>query len=230
MTIPALAEVGVAMAPFPQALGPEVEVITGAELGANSEVAMLPQGTYYLSPSSARNGLILDHFSIYAPPGHTAEIDARLRDNSQDEMLARFKDIDIGATDFPLRPDYGTEGRAVTLRTNYYSMSIPGPFYEYEVVIAPTTSTKRVKRRIFELAEDTQDWKATLAGSVAHDHSAKLVARKELPQPLTIRVPFYDEDEDPPARGATASKEYTLAIKFIQELETESLKRLGAHL
>lgn len=91
--------------------------------------------------------------------------------------------------------------------------------------MTPSTMIRRVKRRIFELAEDTQDWQTTLAGSVAHDHSAKLVARKQLPQPLTVRVPFYDEDEDPPAPGTQAKKEYTLTIEFVQELETDTLKR-----
>lgn len=105
-------------------------------------------------------------------------------------------------------------------------MSIPkGPFYEYEVIISPDVRPKHVRRRILELAEDTPSWKASLATSVAHDHSRKLVACQPLPQPLLVRVPFYDEDEDPPANGAPASKEYTLTIRFARELETESLKR-----
>ncbi|KAF9444196.1 argonaute-like protein [Macrolepiota fuliginosa MF-IS2] len=166
---------------------------------------------------------------IYAPAGRTNQIDARLRDNSENELVASLKNVKIDTTDLPLRPDHGKAGKAVALRTNYFPVTIPkGPFYEYEIVIMPTVSIKRVRRRILELAEDTQDWKATLAGSVAHDHSAKLVARKQLPESLTIRVPFYDEDEDPPAPGAPAGKEYTLVVKFVQELETESLKRVIA--
>jgi eukaryotic translation initiation factor 2C len=112
------------------------------------------------------------------------------------------------------------------LRTNFFPVSIPkGPFYEYKIDITPSVSVRRVRRRILELAEDTQVWEATLKGSIAHDHSAKLVARQQLPQPLTVRVPFYDEDEDPPTPDTPAKKEYTLSIQFVQELETDSLKR-----
>ncbi|KXN84381.1 Protein argonaute-2 [Leucoagaricus sp. SymC.cos] len=167
--------------------------------------------------------------SIYAPPGRSVQIDHRLRDTSQDKLVASFKNVKINDTDLPLRPDYGEEGRKIALRTNFFPISIPkGPFYEYKVTITPATSIRRVKRRILELAEDTQVWQATLAGSVAHDHSEKMVSRKRLPQPLTIRVPFYDEDEDPPAPGAQPRKEYTLSINFVCELETDSLKRVIA--
>lgn len=175
---------------------------------------------------------ILHNFDrIYAPPGRSNQIDARLRDSSQEELLASFKRLKINQAEPPLRPDYGTAGTAVTVRTNHFPMSIPkGPFYEYQVVITPVVKIKHVKRRIFELAEDTNDWKATLAGFVAHDHSAKLVAHKLLPQPLTINVPFYDEDDDPPPEGVQAGKEYSLSIDFVQELETESIQRQAKYL
>jgi hypothetical protein len=63
-----------------------------------------------------------------------------------------------------------------------------------------------------------------MRGIVAHDHSAKLIAARRLPQPLFIRVPFYEEDQDGPKKDGSG-KEYTLTIKFIQELETQSLIR-----
>ncbi|EEB86671.1 hypothetical protein MPER_16292, partial [Moniliophthora perniciosa FA553] len=60
-----------------------------------------------------------------------------------------------------------------------------------------------------------------------HDHSAKLVAAKQLKQPLTIRVPYSDEGEEP------SGKEYTLTIKFIQQIDTSALEQynliLAAH-
>jgi eukaryotic translation initiation factor 2C len=105
-------------------------------------------------------------------------------------------------------------------------MSIPkGPFYEYEVVTTPAVTIKRVRKRIFELAEDTETWKMLLAGCVAHDQSTKLVASKLLPQPLSFDVPFYDEDEDPPAKGSEPRKRFTLTVNFGRELETESLQK-----
>jgi eukaryotic translation initiation factor 2C len=94
--------------------------------------------------------------------------------------------------------------------------------FEYDVSISPVAGTamRRVRRRIFQLAEQTSDWaKAGLRGIVAHDHSSKLIAAKKLPQPITVVVPFYDEHEDPGKGG----KEYTLNIKYNQDIETQSL-------
>lgn len=133
-------------------------------------------------------------------------------------------------------------GTAIKLRTNFFPVKVPkGPLYEYDVKIAPDVSVKRVKRRIFQLAEATADWEnAGMRGTVAHDHSSKLISAKSLPQPLVIAITFTEEDSDNiPAQEASAKpkggkkggkkpnkpKEYTLTITFIQELETQSLMR-----
>jgi hypothetical protein len=125
-----------------------------------------------------------------------------------------------------LRPDFGKEGRGIKLRANFFPVKVPkGPLYEYDVSISPTAGTaiRRVKRRIFQLAEQTPDWaSAGLRGVVAHDHSSKLISAKQLrvSPPLSIRVPFYDEDEQGPQPGG---KEYTLTIEFIQSIDTSGL-------
>jgi eukaryotic translation initiation factor 2C len=112
----------------------------------------------------------------------------------------------------------------VKLRANFFPVKVPKrPLYEYDVAITPTagTTVRRVRRRIFQLAESSREWATSgLKGLVAHDHSSKLIAAKQLPQPLTVKVAFYEEDEDGPKAGG---KEYTLTIKFIQTLETQSL-------
>ena len=116
----------------------------------------------------------------------------------------------------------------MTLRSNFFPVKVPtGPLCEYDVEISPKagTTVKRVKRRIWQLAEQTPDWnEAGLKGIVAHDHSAKLIAAKPLPQPLSIKVPFYDEEEEGPRKDGKG-KEYVLTIKHIQDLETQSLSR-----
>ena len=89
-------------------------------------------------------------------------------------------------------------------------------------------SVKRVKRLIFQLAEQTNGWaQAGLRGRVAHDYSSKFIAADKLTQPLQIRVPFVDEDAPIPQRQATWStpKEYVLTIEYIREIETQSLLR-----
>ncbi|KAJ7201035.1 argonaute-like protein [Mycena pura] len=165
---------------------------------------------------------------VYAPPNAPSSIDARIADNSDKELVATFKNLRVHPEELPLRPGFGTKGKEIKLRTNYFPVRIPGaPLYEYDVSISPTagTATRRVKRRIFQLAEASPDWaNAGMKGKVVHDHSAKLIAAKKLPQPLAIRVPFYDEDEDPPARGSKGYKEYTVTITYTLSLDMQALK------
>jgi eukaryotic translation initiation factor 2C len=157
-------------------------------------------------------------------PDQPAAVDARLTDASQDTLIAAFKSIRLQSDDLPLRPDFGTTGTQVKLRTNYFPVKVAKhSFFEYDVAINPAAGTaiRRVRRRIFELAAATPDWtRHGLRGKVAHDHSSKLIAASKLPQPLTIDVLFYDEGEDGPREGG---KMYTLTFNFTQELETESL-------
>jgi eukaryotic translation initiation factor 2C len=115
------------------------------------------------------------------------------------------------------------------LRTNFFPVRVPkGPLYEYDVSCSPqATNSRRVKRRIFHLAETSEDWISNgLRGCVAHDFSAKLIAAKILPQPLTVTVLYFEEDDDQD-RG---KKEYTLTIKYIQPIETDSLQQYAQHL
>ena len=163
---------------------------------------------------------------IFAP-GPPANIDARLLDNSDKALVSSFQKITLQPDELPLRPGFGTAGRSIKLRANFFPVRVPkGPLFEYTVSISPATTLRRVKRRIFQLAEGTSDWaRSGLKGNVAHDHSQKLVTAKQLPQPLTIRVPFYDEDEDGPQTGG---KEYTLTIEFSGNLDMQSLHKCVA--
>lgn len=160
--------------------------------------------------------------------GQPANIDPRLADSAEDRLILSFKSLSLRQDAMPPRPDYGTKGKSIKLRTNYFPIRVPkGPLYEYDISITPTqgVSNRRVKRRIFQLAENTEDWASNgLTGRVAHDSSAKMVAADVLPQPLSITVPYYEEDDD---RGETdrGGKEYVLAINYIQPLETDGLQQ-----
>ncbi|KAF4579495.1 hypothetical protein EYR40_000331 [Pleurotus pulmonarius] len=157
-------------------------------------------------------------------PNEPANLDQRLLDGSQEALVASFKQLTLKPNDLPSRPGFGTIGKAIKLRTNFFPVKTSDrPVFEYDVAITPAagTTARRVKRRIFQLAEATPAWQHYgLRGTVAHDSSAKLIASSQLPQPLTITVPYYDEDESAPRPGG---KEYTLTIKFTQELELQSL-------
>lgn len=159
--------------------------------------------------------------------GRPATVDARIANNSDKQLVASFRTQRPNPDEIPLRPDFGTVGTEIKLRTNFFPVKIPkGPLYEYDVAIAPVagTASRRVKRRIYQLAEQTSAWaQAGLLGNVAHDNSSKLIAARTLPQPLTIKVPYYDDDEQGPP--ATGGKEYTLTIKFTQPLDTSCITR-----
>ena len=122
----------------------------------------------------------------------------------------------------PLRPGYGTLGRAITLRANFFAMRLPkGSIYDYNIEIEPKTDVNRLKARIFELLEQSPEC-AQHIGYIAHDGSARLVSKQELPQPLDITVPFYDEDEKGPRPGG---KVYTVSIIYSRTLESDDLTK-----
>jgi eukaryotic translation initiation factor 2C len=142
-----------------------------------------------------------------------------LQNNSEDQLVAALQDLQLEPSELSLRPGFGTSGTSVKLRTNFFPIKVPkGPLYEYDVQIEPQVSLKRIKRRIFKLAEMTHDWTSKgLMRCVAHDYSAKLIATRHLSQPLVIKVPFTDEERP------VQSKEYIMTIQFVAELETQSL-------
>ncbi|KAL1748422.1 Piwi domain-containing protein [Schizophyllum fasciatum] len=160
-------------------------------------------------------------YSIYAGP---ASVDARLNDNSQDALVASLKSLSLRADDMPVRPGFGTKGRQVTLRSNYFPVRIPKrPLYEYDVKISLLSghANRRLKKRIFQLAEQRPEWTSLgLRDNVAHDSSSRMISAKRLEEPLVVPVPYYDEDEEGPRAGG---KEYTLTIFFVQEIDTSHL-------
>ena len=141
--------------------------------------------------------------------------------------MQAFKGVKISDNNLPLRPGYGANGKQIALRTNFFPVTIPkGPFYEYHINIAPSISSKHMKRRIIQLAEDTLLWQSNLEGYVVHDHSSKLVACQRLSETLTITVPLYpEENKRPPAPGSPPVPEYALTFDFVRDLETDSLAR-----
>ncbi|KAJ7485142.1 argonaute-like protein [Mycena galericulata] len=148
-----------------------------------------------------------------------ANIPPRLSAASHDQLMRSFKTIKADP-DRPLRPGYGTVGRPITLRANFFAVKVPaGPIFDYTMEIHPKTDINRLKSRIFFLLEESAICKPLL-GHIAHDRSQRLVSSKRLQQPLDITVPFYEDGETGPKAGATV---YTVSIKFDKELDVASL-------
>ncbi|KAJ7640433.1 argonaute-like protein [Mycena polygramma] len=150
-----------------------------------------------------------------------ANIPPRLTDASHDQLIVSFSKL-APDPDRPLRPGYGTLGRLITLRANFFPVRVPaGPIFDYTMEITPKTDFKRLKARIFFLLEQSDACKPLL-GHIAHDRSQRLVSAKKLPQPLNISVPFYEDGEKGPKAGATV---YTISIKLDKELDVASLTK-----
>jgi len=161
--------------------------------------------------------------------GQPAEIDPRIADDSDKALVASLNPAsDRDNSSLPLRPDFGTDGREIKLRTNFFPVEVPPGtrFYTYHVAMSPVFMPRRMKKRIYHLAEQTTAWiqaGMSLPGRVAHDNDTRLISAYPLPQPLTIVVPYYDEDErGPPRQGGRV---FTLTVKFIQEINTGTLAR-----
>lgn len=154
------------------------------------------------------------------------DVDKRLGANSEDSLIASFKNLQLSPLELPLRPNFGKAGRAIKLRANFFPVTLPNrPLFEYEVVITPASAARsaRQKRRVFDLAEETSDWRTQgLKDKVAHDHASKLVAPHQLAQPLTIKLIYFEEDEEGPSKD---SQEVTLNIQYARQLDTAGLHK-----
>jgi len=136
------------------------------------------------------------------------------------------------------------------LRANFFPVRLPkGPFWDYKVTIKAVESQdepkrgkkgkerntgqqaagKRgkdnsrilasMKRRIFELLEKEPSFQPYRA-LVAHDHSQRIIAAKELPQPLEILLRYIEEDEQHPKDDATR---FSISIEFERQINLNTI-------
>ncbi|KAG2753631.1 Piwi-domain-containing protein [Suillus brevipes Sb2] len=150
-----------------------------------------------------------------------ASVDQRLA--TLDHLVSSFKKLTFNP-ERPHRPGFGTLGNPITLRANFFPIKLSkGPIYDYHVEITPSTDIKRIRARLFDLLEQSnqQDW-AEFVSSISHDGSQRLVSKKKLPQPLDVQVQYYEEGEaGPNAR----SKTYTFAIIHTADLDIGQLTK-----
>ena len=77
-------------------------------------------------------------FRVFTAGGSPANIDARLANNSEDQLVASLSTLALTDTDLPLRPGFGAEGKVIKVRTNFFPVQVPeGPLYRYNVKITP---------------------------------------------------------------------------------------------
>ena len=139
------------------------------------------------------------------------------------EVTVRLRSANPGP-ERPARPGFGTAGRAVALRADFFALeSMPDMIYEYIVQITPEPKSQkpRMKRRVLALFELTSELRPYV-NDIAHDGAQRLVASKPLPEEFSGTVLFYEEGDHRPPRDAD---KYEVAVTFFKELSTEPLKR-----
>jgi hypothetical protein len=153
--------------------------------------------------------------------GQPAQADLALV--SPREVIERMRNANPGP-ERPARPGYGTVGRAVAVRANFFALeSMPEVIYEYIVQITPEPKSQkpRTKRRVLALFELTPELRPYV-NDIAHDGAQRLVASKPLPDEISGSVLFYEEGDTRPPRDAD---KYDVVVTFFKELSTEPLKR-----
>lgn len=121
----------------------------------------------------------------------------------------------------PTRPGFGTLGKPITLRANFFAVKLPkGPLYEYEIKIEPATFLNKRKDRIFQLLEASPQVRPQL-GHIAHDRSSRLVSSVKLPD-LTVGIPFFEEGQNGPPHDAIT---YHISVMFKGELSVNELSK-----
>lgn len=153
--------------------------------------------------------------------GQPVQLDPNV--SASTELIQRLRTAYSGP-ERPSRPGYGTAGRVVALRANFFALeNLPETIYEYVVQITPEPKSQkpRVKRRVLALFEQLPDLRP-FVNDIAHDGAQRLVASKPLPEPLRDTVVFYEEGDARPPRDADR---YTVEVSFFKELSTEPLKR-----
>ncbi|TFY68777.1 hypothetical protein EVG20_g3426 [Dentipellis fragilis] len=153
-------------------------------------------------------------------PGPARVDDARMK--AADAMVQQLQRTNTGP-ERPVRPGFGTLGRAVVLRANFFAMDVSkDTYYEYDVEISPEPKSQkaRVSRRILELFE--QGVGSPYSAYIVHDGSKRLVAARKLPQPISGQVKYFEEGD---ANAQANPDNYTVTVKYLRDLPLDPLRK-----
>ena len=125
----------------------------------------------------------------------------------------------------PRRPGYGTSGRKIVLRANYFQL-LPRPeqqWHRYFVDLQPDETAKRKRRRIFTLLLNSDRFAADSA-SMATDYGHIIVSAKKLElgdgNRATVPIVYFDADQAGPG---PSPKTYTAKIQLTGVLAVADL-------
>jgi len=157
---------------------------------------------------------------VAPPPLGPATLDTRTSTIESD--VERFKEAQ-NTPEHPLRPGFGTAGAEIIVRANFFALKLKKNLiiHEYNIRIRPETGLKRFKSRIIECLERLPQY-AQYKPYVAHDKTEKMVAARELPQPLVFDVTFIEEGETSARENA---KRFNVEIIKTAERDTSDLEK-----
>lgn len=136
---------------------------------------------------------------------------------------------------FPARPAYGTQGKPLTVRTNYFELQQESSpmLYRYNISVLGTAEEKKLSkakmRRYVELLLSNVSWKGKV---VATDYSAILVTKEKLERNiLDWRIVMYNKREPPMSengkdemqKAAIKRKTRNIEVKFVGEFMSSQL-------
>lgn len=188
--------------------------------------------------------------SCISPSGQEVSLDAEVM-TKENMVIKSNQELSLGSltlSEFklPLRPGYGTEGRKITLKTNYFKMDIDisKKLYRYQVDVTsdkkkkkqtgktgkeeepePEVLGQRTKRRAFALLFETPEFQS-LGQGLATDYSAYVITAKKLELGASgkkaFRILYREAEETTPRRQPTT---YTFTLSLVGMVPTTELLR-----
>ena len=151
------------------------------------------------------------------------EISAEMKAEIQKEniLVGQFGDISRTAVRLPYRPSYGTKGKQLELRTNYFPIGLPRELILHRYTIKvdarhdengnelPAPKNKKLKQIIRILLNHLES--RSLKSPIATDFKSNLICSGKIPQDAwNPRIKYFHEGDNAPGKDP---QEYQLHIE-----------------
>ena len=132
----------------------------------------------------------------------------------ENEVIKRHKNIAQKPRELARRPAYGTLGRPVILRANFFQVSFSKKtnFYCYRVVIKPEPSVKRLTKEIFR---QIMDMDQMIRNHAASDNATEIVALRPLE--------FQPRDFTFGGNGGSEGKTFRISLEEERVIDVDAL-------
>lgn len=158
--------------------------------------------------------------SNYSPNDECLQAPDEAVKQKENQLISTGKEfslsgISLDGLSIPVRPSYGTNGKHIVLRTNYFGLLAESDrlIFRYEIKISPKIESNRRKtRRLIQLLMENYSEQFKSA-DVATDYGTLFITSKQLPidgDGITLLQRYYEVEDEGPRPNAT---EYQVKIK-----------------